>query len=255
MKNNIFGYIFILFIIAIMGFAIYRVQIRDNKTETDENKLSSTSIQDVKKGTEMTLGISNFDTINPIITKNKRIQDIDKLIYEPLINVTEDYKLDYVLARECAKSTNNSYIVKLRQGVKWSDGSKFTSDDVKFTIDRLNEEGSKSIYSENVKNIQEIVDNIKEKLPLCEIYVQSIYPVNSTKDSTAVGIRTNEKIISINKKIKELCNDEKITYVNMYDLLTDDDGNLNTEYTKEGLHISDKGYEFITKIIKENILK
>ena len=106
-----------------------------------------------------------------------------------------------------------------------------------------------------IKNIQEIVDNIKEKLPLCEIYVQSIYPVNSTKDSTAVGIRTNEKIISINKKIKELCNDEKITYVNMYDLLTDDDGNLNTEYTKEGLHISDKGYEFITKIIKENILK
>ncbi len=166
MKNNIFGYIFILFIIIIMGFAIYRVKIKDGNKEENSN-ITATVNGDIKKGTKMTLAISNFDTINPIITHNKKVQDIDKLIYEPLIGVTEDFKLDYILAKECAKSSGNTYIIKLRQAVKWSDGSKFTSDDVKFTIDKLKESES-SIYSKNVSNIQEvdIIDNYTLKIIL-----------------------------------------------------------------------------------------
>ena len=171
MKNNIFGYIFILFIIAIMGFAVYRVQIRNNGNNNANSSNYEDSVQNVQKGTEMTLGISDFDTINPIITKNKRIQDIDKLIFEPLINITEDYKLEYVLARECAKSSNNSYIIKLRQGVRWSDGSKLTSDDVQFTIDRLlKDENANSVYKKNVNFIEEvdIIDNYTLKIILYE---------------------------------------------------------------------------------------
>ena len=36
MKNNIFGYVFVLFIIVIMGFAIYRVKF---KTEIKIQKM------------------------------------------------------------------------------------------------------------------------------------------------------------------------------------------------------------------------
>ena len=159
MKNNIFGYIFIIFIIVIMGFAFYKVKIQD-ADESKEKSNTSVSTEEVVKGTEMTLAISNFDTINPIITSNKKVQDIDKLIYEPLIDITEDYKLEYALAQECAKVSGNTYVIRLRQGVKWSDGQKFTSEDVKFTIDRL-KENENSSYSKNVSQIQEvdIIDN------------------------------------------------------------------------------------------------
>lgn len=169
MKNNFFGYIFILFIIIIMGFAIYRVKIQNADENENNDSSSSSTTQEVEKGTEITLAISNFDTINPIITSNKKVQDIDRLIYEPLINITEDYKLEYTLASECAKSSNNIYIIKLRQGVKWSDGSKFTSDDVKYTIDRL-KENENSVYSQNVKSIQEvdIIDNYTLKVILSQ---------------------------------------------------------------------------------------
>ena len=34
-----------------------------------------------------------------------------------------------------------------------------------------------------------------------------------------------------------------------YDLL-DKDGNLNLDYTEEGLHITDKGYKVITDVLK-----
>lgn len=166
MKNNIFGYIFILFIIIIMGFAIYRVKIQNGDKEENNSETSAVS-NDVKKGTGMTLAISNFDTINPLITSNKKVQDTDRLIYEPLLGITEDFKLDYVLATECAKNSANTYIIKLRQAVKWSDGSKFTSDDVKFTIDKL-KENENSVYSKNVSNIQEvdIIDNYTLKIIL-----------------------------------------------------------------------------------------
>lgn len=160
MKNNIFGYLFILFIIVIMGFAIYRVKIQKGDKNTETGASGTVGAQEVQKGKEITLAVSEFDNINPIITSNKKVQDIDRLIYEPLINITEDYNIEYTLAQECAKNSNNIYIIKLRQGVKWSDGSRFTSDDVKYTIDRL-KENNNSVYASNVSTIKEvdIIDN------------------------------------------------------------------------------------------------
>ena len=159
MKNNILGYIFILFIISIMGFAIYRVNFQ-NENKNEESIPREISEREKNKGKEITLAISSFDTINPIITNNKDVQDIDKLIYEPLINITEEYKIEYILAEECAKITSNTYVIKLKSGIKWSDGQKFTSSDVKFTIDKLKERPNMP-YSQNVKYIQEvdIIDN------------------------------------------------------------------------------------------------
>ncbi len=169
MKNNLFGYIFILFIIIIMGFAIYRVNVQNAGNNENNSSSSNSNAQEVEKGTEMTLAISNFDTINPIITTNKRVQEITKIIYEPLINISADYKLEYTLATEVAKNANNIYIIRLRQGVKWSDGTRFTSDDVKYTIDRL-KENENSVYAKNVSSIQEvdIIDNYTLRIILSQ---------------------------------------------------------------------------------------
>lgn len=178
MRNNIFGYIFILFIIVILGFAIYRVKIQE-KDEKNEEQSQNQSVKDIQKGREMTLAISEFDTINPIITKNKKVQDIDKIIYEPLIGVTEDYKLEYILATECAEISNNTYVIKLRQGVKWSDGTKFTSDDVKYTIDRIKENGD-SVYSQSIKWVEEvdIIDNYTLRVILSRNVNNFMYYLN-----------------------------------------------------------------------------
>lgn len=166
MKNNIFGYLFILFIVIIMIYAIYRVNVYKSKESSDINSANETTAS-INKGTDITLAISEFDTINPIITNNRKVQDIDKLIFEPLISITEDYNIEYILASECVKSSENTYVIRLRQGVKWSDGTKFTSDDVKFTIDKL-KENSNSVYAQNVSFVNEvdIIDNYTLKIIL-----------------------------------------------------------------------------------------
>ena len=104
---------------------------------------------------------------------------------------------------------------------------------------------------EIINNIESIIEQIKEKRPYCQIYLESIYPINNT-DNKKIGHgmvdkRNNETIKQINKGLKKYCKSKKITYIDMYTNLEDSEGNLNINFTKEGLHISDEGYEKITK--------
>ena len=64
-----------------------------------------------------------------------------------------------------------------------------------------------------------------------------------------VSERTNEAIKQLNKKIKNYCKEENITYINMHDELLDSDGNFDSELTYDGLHPSSLGYAKITRIL------
>ena len=161
MKNNIFMYIFIIFVICIVVFAAVYIYKQNNK---------KVSYEEVKVYTEETqvipnirLAIAGIDTINPILSKNQNVQDISKLIYEPLFSITHDYKLEKCLISECSKANENSYLIKLKRNIKWHDGQSFTAKDVKFTIETIKNIGDRSIYYSNVENIKEVMildDNI-----------------------------------------------------------------------------------------------
>lgn len=112
---------------------------------------------------------------------------------------------------------------------------------------------------EIAKNIEKIIIEIKKNRPLAKIYLESIYPVNDTSNSkinhSMVHNRKNKDIGEINEMIKKIAKKEKITYIDMYSILEDSEGNIKTEYTKEGLHMSDNGYKVITKTLKEYLSK
>ena len=160
MKSNWIKYVFVILIILMLLFAIYKIR-QDEELQRQEQ--GHTSSQE-EKNTELKLGIAEFDTINPILSNNKNVQDITKLIFEPLITLTSDYKTEACLAKEWAKQNKNSYLIKLRENVRWSDGQKFTSEDVRFTIDRLKE--ISSIYSYNVQYVTqvEIIDDYAKNI-------------------------------------------------------------------------------------------
>ena len=162
MKSNFFKYIFAIFVIGIMIFAIYKIKSQEEKEEQEHTQVST----EQTKTTEIKLGIASLDSTNPILSKNKNVQDISKLIYEPLINLSQDYKPEACLAKEWAKQNDTTYIIKLKENVRWADGEKFTADDVKFTIEKI--KSVDSIYSSNVQNITdvEIVDDYTLKIYL-----------------------------------------------------------------------------------------
>ena len=68
-----------------------------------------------------------------------------------------------------------------------------------------------------------------------------------------VDVRENKSITAINNYVKEKIKNKKYTYVDMYKLLIGKDGNLNINYSVDGLHMNDNGYKIITKEIMKYI--
>lgn len=184
MKEKLMKRLFLLFAVVIIIVAIVIV-----KKQGENKPKQTTQIAEEKKyKTELRIGISALDTFDPLLSKNKSVQDVCKLIYEPLLTIDESYKIKGVLATEWAKTAENSYIIKLKQGVKWHNGKDFTATDVEFTINKIKQRSAESIYAQNVQNISNvtIIDNYTIKLELIneEAFFEYnlIFPIESAND-------------------------------------------------------------------------
>lgn len=168
MKSNHIKYIFFCIVIVLIIIAIYIIY--QNQEKEQGNTVTQETEEEISILTELKMGISNFDTMNPIISTNKNVQEISRLIYEPLLSITQDYKIELCLAKEWTKLNPTSYLLKLKDNVYWQDGTKFTASDVKFTIDKLKNEAIQSVYAINVGNIIElqIIDEYTIKIILNE---------------------------------------------------------------------------------------
>ena len=164
MENNIFKYIFIIIVIVLVFFGIYNMAKNETKTE-DEIVDQTSTVNTIQ--TDLRLAVCNFDTINPILSNNRNVQEITKIIYEPLVTLNDNYKIEYRLAKEIAKIDDLNYIIKLRDNIKWEDGTPISAYDVKFTVDQIKFGGSPA-YSSNLSEVQglEIIDNNTLKINL-----------------------------------------------------------------------------------------
>ena len=180
--SSIFKYIFIIFAIGIIiyaGYIIYNNQIANASENTQEVVNAEENI--IK---DLRLAVTDFDTINPLITNNKEILNIDTLIFEPLFALNENYELIPCLATECSKTGDNTYVVKLDNTIKWTNGLSLDADDVKFTIETI--KNGNSVYKYNVEHISniEIIDNgtikltLDANIPFFEYYL--IFPILSS---------------------------------------------------------------------------
>ncbi|MDT8719225.1 lysophospholipase [Clostridium sp. 19966] len=116
--------------------------------------------------------------------------------------------------------------------------------------------GKKEIFLENYN---EILNQIKEKLPKCEVYVMAYYPVNA-KESFGLDLeskkgmfasRNNVNIMIVNEEVKELALKLGLNFINVNEGLTDEEGNLKAEFTVEGVHMWPNAYSVILENMKK----
>ncbi len=162
-KSDIIKYVFAVFVIILAVVTYFVYQKSTNKKVGVVQEKTKETYNIVK---ELRVGVAEFDSMNPLLSNNKNIQSISKLIFDSLITLDENYNFNYNLATEISKTNNTEYIIKLKDNVSWHTGDAFTSNDVKFTIDTLKK--LKSLYSENVKNVGnvEIIDEHTLKITL-----------------------------------------------------------------------------------------
>ncbi|MDE6276011.1 MAG: hypothetical protein K2M75_05670 [Clostridia bacterium] len=101
-------------------------------------------------------------------------------------------------------------------------------------------------------NISKVIDKSKDA-HVGEIIICSLLPVNKSINNKMVGTRKNSNIKTINSKLKTACEKKQVTFVDLYTLLEDKDGNFDKQYTYDGLHPNTKGYIIITQAIEKTL--
>ena len=103
-----------------------------------------------------------------------------------------------------------------------------------------------------VTRISDIIMTVRQESLFTEVYLLSVFPVSEESQyASKVKIRNNTTVRELNQQLAVL---PGVTYVDLFDYLTDDKGQLNDNYTTDGLHLSPQGYQVLAEpIIKEII--
>lgn len=102
-----------------------------------------------------TLNMSSVEpgSLNPLLSRSKTYNDIAKLVFQSLVEYDPDLKLSPVLAQSWSFENGSSKcVIKLKGNILWSDGEKFTAEDVRFSLDTI-KASENSIYKSNLEHV------------------------------------------------------------------------------------------------------
>ena len=115
-----------------------------------------------------------------------------------------------------------------------------------------NDIGKDIPMNEALDNLEGVIQSLNRDYPLSQIKLVSILPVNEGEEyKQTVYIRTNEKIREWNQAYEALASAYmQVDFVPIYDSLTDSEGQLQSAYTTDGLHLSVAGYQALSEALK-----
>lgn len=102
-----------------------------------------------------------------------------------------------------------------------------------------------------VANYRRIISAVQEASPQTRIYVQSVLPINNQLIGRQYYSGTNEQITALNAMLKAMAAETQVTYINVYETLLDNTGQMAARYTYDGLHLSGEGYLKWVQVLKQ----
>ena len=141
----------------------------NNNNEKDTASVEGESSKVVSEETfTYAIAADPGNTLNPITVDDRFGMMASKLLYSPLYDINEDGSKEFVLAESMEVSEDGlEYTVKLKDGIKWTDGNKLTSEDVVFTYDSINSQ-NENLFIDGKPVEVEAVDEltVKFKVPV-----------------------------------------------------------------------------------------
>ena len=118
-----------------------------------------------------------------------------------------------------------------------------------------NDIGKDIPMSQALTNLESVIQSISRDYPLSQIKLVSILPVHPGEEyKQTVYIRTNEKIKDWNQAYQELASAYmQVEYVSAFEELLDQEGQLKSDYTTDGLHLSVSGYQALSETLKTRL--
>lgn len=102
------------------------------------------------------------------------------------------------------------------------------------------------------ENIRNILEQIRRQSADTNVILEAVYPVNKNLSAEAramVGVRTNGKIQKLNALLKPLAEEFGCIWLDLTDVLSEENGNLCACYCYDGLHLNANGFKAISEKI------
>ena len=117
-----------------------------------------------------------------------------------------------------------------------------------FILIGTNDIGKEIPQSETLENLEGVIQKISREYPLAQIQLLSVLPVNEGEEyKGTVYLRTNEKIQNLNRAYQGLASIyTNVQFIDLYETLLDETGQLDQEFTTDGLHLTIAGYALLS---------
>ena len=102
---------------------------------------------------EISIPVMKIRNLNPATSSDEDIYQMTKLVYNSLIGLGDTMEPTAELAESWTYNDSGDLEFRLKKGVRFSDGSELTADDVDFSVDVLKSAGETSAYASKVSNI------------------------------------------------------------------------------------------------------
>jgi lysophospholipase L1-like esterase len=102
--------------------------------------------------------------------------------------------------------------------------------------------------SDNIKSMAELAKTNGIKVIISSVLPVYDYPWNP-------GLNPAEKIVTLNEMLKNYADQNEILYLDYFASMVDERNGLKEEYTYDGVHPNEEGYNVMTKLVKKAIEK
>ena len=122
--------------------------IADDFTVDEGEKATTQKIVD----NSINVGMTEFDTFNPLLTKSQSVKEVLQLIYEPLFEIDAAMHVVPVLASSYSVSPDGlTYNITMKKDVVWHDGKTLDAYDAAYTMKHIL--AGNTQYSENLNDV------------------------------------------------------------------------------------------------------
>jgi N-acetyl-anhydromuramyl-L-alanine amidase AmpD/lysophospholipase L1-like esterase len=92
-----------------------------------------------------------------------------------------------------------------------------------------------------------VIASLREQVPGARLHIQSILP---TRDRFAFHL---PNIREANRRLQRIAQEAGADYINLFDLMTDEQGELRADFTGDGLHLHRPAYEIWTAALEKHL--
>lgn len=100
-------------------------------------------------------------------------------------------------------------------------------------------------------NIRKMLEMIRESVPTCEVYLQSVLTPNNDVLAYPYAKNKQDQTHALNEMLEALCHEGLATWVDLTSVMHNERGEIREELTKDGIHLHPEAYVIWVDYLKK----